>query len=91
MATVRFPMILFAATLIAPVHALAQDEASLRAADQEQRRLVFEGDPAPLDRILHPNMLINGPNGRIVTREMFLESVRTGAIAKDWFERNPER
>lgn len=88
MAIARFPAILLAAALITPVH--AQDEATLRAADQEQRRLVFEGDPAALDKILHPNMVINGPNGRIVTREMFLESVRTGAIAKERFERNPE-
>lgn len=90
MAITRFPAILLAAALILPVHAHAQDESSLRAADQEQRRLVLAGDAAALDRILHPNMVINGPNGRIVTRAMFLESVRTGAIAKETFERNPE-
>ena len=66
------------------------DEASLRAVDDEQRRLVFEGDPEALAAILHPNMLTNGPNGRVVTREMLLESVRTGAIAKERFERVPE-
>lgn len=65
-------------------------EASLRAADQEQRRLVKEGDAVGLEKILHPNMVINGPDGRIVTREALLESVRTGAISKQMFERVPE-
>jgi ketosteroid isomerase-like protein len=71
--------------------ALAQDEASLRAADAEQRRLVFESDVAGLNALVHPDMLINGPSGRIVNREQFFDSVRTGAIAKEKFERVPER
>jgi hypothetical protein len=82
------PAMLFAAT-----PSLAQalpTEASLRAIDQEQRRLVKEGDAEGLDKILHPAMLINGPDGRVVTREMFLQSTRTGAIAKESFERVPE-
>ncbi|MFC4313803.1 nuclear transport factor 2 family protein [Steroidobacter flavus] len=68
----------------------AATEASLRAADQEQRRLVFEGKTDELARLCHPNLLINGPNGRVVTKEMLLESVQTGAIAKEKFERIPE-
>ncbi|MBI1682663.1 nuclear transport factor 2 family protein [Caulobacter hibisci] len=77
--------------LLWPALALAQDEASLRAADAEQRRLVFESDVAGLKALVHPDMLINGPSGRIVDREQFFESVRTGAIAKEKFERVPER
>jgi hypothetical protein len=69
---------------------VAPTEASLRAADQEQRRLVFEGKTEELARLCHPNLLINGPNGRVVTKDMLLESVRTGAIAKEKFERIPE-
>jgi hypothetical protein len=68
----------------------APTEASLRAADQEQRRVVFEGKTDELARLCHPNLLINGPNGRVLTREMLLESVRTGTIAKEKFERIPE-
>lgn len=71
--------------------AAGQDEASLRAADQEQRRLVFESDVPGLLALVHPQMLINGPNGRIVTRDQFMESVATGAIAKERFERIAER
>lgn len=70
--------------------ALAQDEASLRAADEEQRRLVFESDVTGLRALAHPDMLINGPQGRIVTLEQFMTSVGTGAIAKEQFERVPE-
>ena len=77
--------------LISSGSASAQDEASLRAADAEQRRLVFESDVAGLSKLVHPEMLINGPSGRIVNRDQFFEFVRTGAIAKERFERVPER
>jgi len=79
--------------LVAAGPSLAQaapDEESLRAIDQEQRRLVGAGDAVGLEKILHPNMVINGPDGRVVTREMFLESTRSGAVSKQSFERVPE-
>jgi hypothetical protein len=81
------------AALFAAAPGFAQtgpSEASLRAIDQEQRRLVMSSDAEGLGKILHPNMVINGPDGRVVTREMFLESTRTGAVAKQIFERVPE-
>lgn len=68
----------------------APTEATLRAVDQEQRRLVFEGKTDELARLCHPNLLINGPNGRVITKDGLLESVRTGAISKEKFERVPE-
>ncbi|WP_157995333.1 nuclear transport factor 2 family protein [Peristeroidobacter soli] len=68
----------------------APTEASLRAADQEQRRQVFEGKTDELARMLHPNLLVNGPSRRVLTRDLLLESVRTGAIAKEKFERVAE-
>lgn len=79
--------------LVAAGPSLAQtvlNEESLRAIDQEQRRLVGAGDAVGLEKILHPNMVINGPDGRVVTREMFLESTRSGAVSKQSFERVPE-
>jgi hypothetical protein len=81
------------AALFAAAPSLAQavpTEVSLRAIDQEQRRLVGSGDAVGLEKILHPNMVINGPDGRVVTREMFLESTRSGAVSKQSFERVPE-
>ena len=89
--TIFAPLIALLLVVPAPLAAqLVPDEASLRAADQEQRRLVFESDADELAKMLHPNMLINGPTGRVVTRDTFLESVRSGAIAKERFERHPE-
>lgn len=89
----RLRDILILSGLLLALPALAQavpTEASLRLIDQEQRRLVFENDAEGLARILHPNLLINGPMGRVVTRDGILESVRSGAIAKEKFERVPE-
>jgi len=94
MSPIRLLMLaMLPAALCAAAPGLAQagpTEESLRAADQEQRRLVKEGDAVGLEKILHPNMVINGPDGRAVTREMFLKSTRTGAISKQDFERVPE-
>jgi hypothetical protein len=68
----------------------APSEASLRAADEEQRRLIAAGDADGVARIAHPNLIINGPSGRVFTRDMLLQTVRAGEIAKERFERTPE-
>ena len=63
---------------------------SLRAVDEEQRRMVAASDVAGLERLAHPNLRINAPGGRVLTREQFLANMRSGEIAAESFERTPE-
>lgn len=69
---------------------VAADEASLRAADEEQRRLVAQNDADALAAMLHPNLIINGPLGLVATRAVLLDQIRIGGIGKEEFERMPE-
>jgi Domain of unknown function (DUF4440) len=84
----HFP-ILFLLVLSTP--SFAQDAGSLKQADELQRRLVFKGDADGMNKFAHSEMLINGPNGRIVTKEQFMISIKTGVIAKEKFDRVAER
>lgn len=89
----RLAMSLSAFFLAAAPAAQAQGaptEASLRAADEQQRRLIAAGDVDGVARISHPNLIINGPSGRVVMRDMLLQQVRAGEIGKERFERTPE-
>lgn len=73
------------------VQAQPQDsESSLRAADEAQRAAVAARDVDGATRLSHPNLIINGPSGRVITREAFIEQVRTGEIGKERFQRFPE-
>ena len=41
-------------------------EASLRAADAEQMRIIVQGDAEAQQAFMHPNYMINGPSNRIL-------------------------
>lgn len=89
----RLVMSLSACILAAASAAQAQrapSEASLRAVDEEQRRLIAAGDAEGVARISHPHLIINGPSGRVITRDMLLQQIRAGEIGKERFERTPE-
>ena len=66
------------------------DPASVRAVDERQRAMVAAGDVAGLERLAHPNLRINAPGGRVLTREQFLANMRNGEIAAEAFERTAE-
>lgn len=73
------------ATVAAPM-----DEDAIRKVDELQRRLVESADVAGLARMAHPNLRINAPGNRVLTREQFLTNMRTGKIAAERFTRIPE-
>ena len=68
----------------------AQPVNDLRAVDEAQRRMVAEGDTAGLARLAHPNLRINAPGNRVLSRAQFLENMSNGEIAADQFERTAE-
>ena len=66
------------------------DEASLRAVDQRERDIVASRDVASMDSLAHPNLVINAPVNRVLTREQLLSRLRNGEIAAEKFDRDPE-
>lgn len=65
--------------------------ATVLSVDDQQRAMVAAADVAGLDRLAHPNLLINSPGGRVLTREQFLANMRSGEIAAEGFERTAEK
>jgi hypothetical protein len=63
---------------------------SVLAIDEQQRAMVAAADVAGLERLAHPNLRINAPGGRVLTREQFLANMRSGEIAAQRFERTAE-
>ena len=55
-----------------------------------KRAMVAADDVDGLDRLTHPNLRINAPTGRILTKEQFLASMQSGQIAAERFERIAE-
>ena len=64
--------------------------AAVLAVDDQQRAMVAASDVAGLGRLAHPNLRINAPGGRVLTREQFLTNVRSGEIDAEAFERTAE-
>lgn len=62
----------------------------MRAVDERQRMMVAASDIAGLTGLAHPNLRINAPGNRVLTREQFLTNISTGEIAAEQFERMPE-
>ena len=68
----------------------ADPRASVLAIDERQRALVSASDAAGLERLAHPNLRINAPGGRVLSREQFLANMRNGEIAAERFTRTAE-
>lgn len=80
-----------AAAIVATAQAAPRaDEGAIRKLDEEQRRMVTAADATGLQRLAHANLRINAPGNRVLTREQFLENVRTGEIAAENFDRTAE-
>jgi len=69
---------------------LSTSRPSILAVDEQQRAMVAASDVAGLEKLAHPNLRINAPGGRVLTREQFLANMRTGEIAAEGFERTAE-
>lgn len=84
---------LSAATIVAgcaTIASVGNDEAVLRAVDQRERDVVASRDVAAMDGLAHPNLVINAPVNRVLTREQLLTRLGNGEIAAEKFDRLPE-
>jgi hypothetical protein len=70
--------------------ARSSDEAALLEADARQRDAVANIDPDAIRHISHPNLRVNAPNNRILTRDDLTRMVGSGEIRNEVFERVPE-
>lgn len=65
-------------------------EAELARVDMEQKAMVGRADIHKLAALSAPDLLINAPTGRVLTREQFLAMMRDGRIGAEDFERTVE-
>jgi len=73
-----------------PALATEPTEASLRAADAEQMRIIVQGDAEAQSRFMHPNYIINGPSNRVLRKPVLVKMLAEGKMASDRFERTIE-
>ena len=62
-------------------------EASLRAADAEQMRIIVQGDAEAQQAFMHPNYMINGPSNRVLHKDVLVDMLAHGKMGSDRFER----
>lgn len=73
--------------LAAPAGAAEPDEASLRAADAEQMRIVVAGDAKAQQEFMHDNYMINGPRNLINRKPSLVRMLGEGAMSSESFDR----
>lgn len=70
--------------------ARSPEELSLLATDAAQLKAVVAADASSIDSISHPNLRVNAPNGRVVTKQDFVQAAGSGQIRSEVAERIPE-
>ena len=73
-----------------PCFAAEISEASLRAADAEQMRIIVEGDAKAQQAFMHDNYIINGPANRVMRKPVLVDMLAHGKMASERFERTIE-
>jgi hypothetical protein len=73
-----------------PCLAAEISEASLRAADAEQMRIIVDADAQAQKTFMHQNYIINGPSNRILRKPVLVEMLAQGKMASERFERTIE-
>lgn len=75
--------------MLASLPSLAADlsEASLRAADAEQMRIIVAGDANAQSEFMHQNYMINAPSNRILKKPALVDMLANGKMASETFER----
>jgi hypothetical protein len=71
--------------------ARSADETAVLAADAAQRTAVADVHTNAIAAIAHPNLRVNAPNNRILTREDLVRMVGSGEIRNEVFDRIPEQ
>jgi hypothetical protein len=81
--------VVLAVFLLTSTSAKAQEisEATLRAADAEQMRIIVQGDAKAQQEFMHPNYIINGPSNRVMHKDVLVSMLAQGQMASDRFER----
>lgn len=82
--------LLSAVATIAPA-APRDVEAALARLDMAQKDMVAQADVAKLAALSAPELTINAPTGRVLSREEFLAMMRDGRIGAEEFDRTIER
>ena len=67
--------------------AVEPSEATLRAADAEQMRIIVQGDAKAQEAFMHPNYIINGPSNTVRRKSILVEMLAHGKMGSDRFER----
>lgn len=83
----KLALLLSGALFTQPGLAVEPTEASLRAADAEQMRIIVEGDAKAQSRFMHPNYILNGPSNRVLRKPALVRMLGEGKMASDRFER----
>lgn len=93
----RVPLVvaLILAALTTPVSASEPSEreggaAALAELDLRQKEMVAKADVDGLAKLSAPELTINAPTGRVLTREQFLAMMRNGQIGAEDFKRTVE-
>ena len=66
-------------------------EAALARLDMQQKAMVARADVEALAALSSPELTINAPTGRVLTRAQFLAMMRDGRIGAEEFDRTIER
>ena len=70
--------------------AVQPNEASLRAADAEELRIVLSGDTDAMRSLTHPNYIVNSPVNQVVRKDQLIKLLAEGKIASEAIERTIE-
>lgn len=54
-------------------------EASLRAADAEQMRIIVQGDASAQQDFMHSNYIVNGPSNRVMRKPALVAMLAQGS------------
>lgn len=73
-----------------PGATVAQDEASLRAADAEQMRIIVDEDADTQQAFMHENYMVNAPANRVMRKAQMVTMLGQGGLASETFERTIE-
>jgi hypothetical protein len=87
------PILIIVAAMILSAAASPQrhpTEASLRAADAEQMRIIVEEDAKAQQQFMHPNYMLNGPANAVKRKPELVAMLERGAIASEKFDRKVE-
>ncbi|MFT3914167.1 MAG: nuclear transport factor 2 family protein [Anaeromyxobacteraceae bacterium] len=76
-----------AVALARPGLAGEPSEASLRAADAEQMRIIVEGDAEAQRAFMHDHYILNGPSNRVLRKAVLVDMLARGKMASERFER----